>query len=351
MSGVQVEVTRGGVVESVHQVDVAVMKGEAWVAGAGSPDRVLFARSAVKPFQALPLVDDGVMDRFGLGPEHLALACASHSGEPRHVEVARSILDAIGLPESVLACGPHLPFDDSAAARLRAEGRDPGRIHNNCSGKHAGMLALAVAHGWPAEGYQSAEHPVQQRMLDEIERWTGVDRSAIATGVDGCGVVTFAVPLRGLARAFARLVAAADAGEPGPKAVVGAMAAHPQLVAGTDRLGTRLAEVTGGRVLAKVGAEGVYGAATVDGGLGIALKARDGAKRAGEVALLGVLGELGVLEPDELGALDRWARPEVRNTRDELVGGLRAVVTMETVPEPERERGTEMDTDVETRNG
>ncbi|MFO7892538.1 MAG: asparaginase [Longimicrobiales bacterium] len=347
MSAVQVEVTRGGVVESVHRVDVAVMKGEALVARAGSSDRVMFARSAVKPFQALPLVDDGVIARFGLGPEHLALACASHSGEPRHVEVARSTLDAIGLPESALACGPHPPFDDRAAARLRAEGQDPGRIHNNCSGKHAGMLALVVAHGWPAEGYHRPEHPVQQRMLDEIERWTGIDRRAIATGVDGCGVVTFAFPLQGLARAFARLVAAAGAGEPGPKAVVGAMATHPHLMAGTDRLGTRLAEVTGGRVLAKVGAEGVYGAATVDGGLGIALKARDGAKRAGEVALLGVLEELGVLEPDELGALERWARPEVRNTRDEEVGELRALAELET--EPERERGT--DTDVETRHG
>lgn len=347
MSGVRVEVTRGGVVESVHHVDVAVMRGETWVARAGSPDRVMFARSAVKPFQALPLVDDGVMDRFGLGPEHLALACGSHSGEPRHVEVARSTLDRIGLPESALACGAHPPFDDRAAEWLRAEGRDPGRIHNNCSGKHAGMLALAVAHGWPAEGYHRADHPVQQRMWDEIERWTGIDRSAIAHGVDGCGVVTFAFPLRGLARAFARLAAAAGAGEPGPKAVIAAMAAHPHLVAGTDRLGTRLAEVTGGRVLAKVGAEGVYGAATVDGGLGIALKVRDGAKRAGEVALLGALERLGVLEPDELGALERWARPGVRNTRDERVGELRALAELET------ERGTERgaDTDVETRNG
>lgn len=329
MSGARVEVTRGGTVESVHHIDVAVMRGDALVARAGDPDRVMFARSAVKPFQALPLVEDGVLDRYGLGLEELALACASHNGEPRHVAVVRSTLEKAGQSESALACGPHTPFDDDAADALRAAGRTPGRIHNNCSGKHAGMLALAAAHDWPVEGYQAADHPVQRRMLDEIERWTGVDRTAIATGVDGCGVVTFAFPLQGLARAFARLVRAAGAGQPGPMTVVDAMASHPLLVAGTGRLGTGLAEVTNGRVLAKVGAEGVYGVMVRGRDLGIALKARDGAKRAGEVALLGVLGALDVLEPGEAAALGSRARPKVRNTRDEVVGTLRAVVELE----------------------
>ena len=341
--GARVEVMRGGIVESVHDVDVAVVRGDDLAARAGSPDRVLFARSAVKPFQALPLVEDGVLDRYGLGLEELALACASHSSEPRHVAVARSTLEKAGVEASALACGPHPPFDEEAAAALRAAGEAPGRIHNNCSGKHAGMLALAKAHGWPLEGYHEPGHPVQQRMLDEIERWTGVDRSAIRTGVDGCGVVTFAVPLAGLARAFGRLAAAASAGEPGPETVVEAMAAHPFLVAGSGRLGTRLAEVTGGRVLAKVGAEGVYGAMVRDRELGIALKARDGAKRAGETALMGVLEALGVLEPDEWDALESWARPVVRNTRDEAVGGVRPVVELEERsdrgPSEEADRG------------
>ncbi|MDX1674682.1 MAG: asparaginase, partial [Longimicrobiales bacterium] len=288
MSGVRVEVMRGGVIESVHDVDVAVVRAGEVVACAGDVDRSAFVRSAVKPFQALPLVEDGVMERFGLGPEELALACASHSGEPGHVDVARSTLRKVGVPESALACGAHPPFDDDARRRLEAAGEEPGRIHNNCSGKHAGMLALAVAHDWPTEGYQAEDHPVQARMRAEIERWTAVDRSEIATGVDGCGVVTFSLPVAGLARAFAGLAAAAVAGEPGPAAVVGAMAAHPFLVGGTDRLCTRLMEATDGRVIAKVGAEGVYGALT-RGGLGIGLKARDGAKRAAEVALLGVL--------------------------------------------------------------
>lgn len=338
MSSARVEATRGGTVESVHAVDVAVVDGDRVVARAGSPSRRVFARSAVKPFQALPLVEDGVLDRLGLGAEALALACASHSGEPRHVAVARSTLGAIGLEESALACGPHEPFDDAARETLRASGQAPGRVHNNCSGKHAGMLALAVAHDWPTAGYHRLEHRVQQRMLAEIERWTGVRRDGIDTGVDGCGVVTFALPLDGLARAFHRLVTTAGR-EPGPGAVVDAMTGHPFLVGGTDRLCTRLMEVTDGRLLAKVGAEGVYGAAVVGGGPGIALKARDGAGRAGPVALIGVLEALDLLDRAEREALDRWARPAVRNTRDEVVGELRAVVELETHTEPEARHG------------
>lgn len=326
MSEIRVEVARGGEVESVHTVDAAVVAEDRIVAAAGAPSRVVFARSAVKPFQALPLVQDGVLDGFGLGPEALAVACASHSGEPRHVEVVRSVLDAIGLPESALACGPHEPFADAARDALRARGLEPGRIHNNCSGKHAGMLALAAAHGWPTEGYQEAGHPVQDRMLKEMTRWTGLERSELRTAVDGCGVVTFAMPLAALARAFARLASSAGAGQPAPAAVVAAMTGHPFLVGGTDRLCTRLMEVTGGRIVAKVGAEGVYGAAVPDRGLGIALKTRDGARRAAEPALLGVLEDLGLLDSDQQGALREWARPVVRNTRGEAVGGVRAVV-------------------------
>ena len=329
MSGVQVEVTRGGVVESTHDVDVAVVRDGAVVARSGDAGRVVFVRSAVKPFQALPLVDDGVMETFGLGSDALALACASHNGEPRHVAVARATLDAIGLPASALACGPHPPFDRTARKALRADGTEPDRVHNNCSGKHAGMLALAVAHGWPTDGYHREGHPVQDRMLEEIARWTGVERSGIRTGVDGCGVVTFALPLRGLATSFAGLAAAASAGRAGPAAVVAAMTEHPFLVGGTGRLCTRLMEATDGRVLAKVGAEGVYGAAVLDEGVGVSLKVRDGARRAAEVALLGVLDALDALEPGQLDALDRWAAPTVRNTRDEVVGALRAVVALE----------------------
>lgn len=323
-TALRVEVVRGGRVESVHLVDAAVMPAQgAPVLAAGSVDRPVFTRSSIKPFQALPLVEDGAVERFGLTGEQLALCCASHGGEPRHVAVAQSILDRIGLGTEDLACGPHEPMSAGAARALRAAGGAPDRRHNNCSGKHAGMLALALVHGWPTRDYHRAGHPVQERVRAELARWTGLDGPTLPTAVDGCGVVTFALPVSALAGAFARLAGAATHPASGPARVLGAMTAHPYMVGGTERLCSRLMEVTDGRLVAKVGAEGVYGAAALDRGLGVAVKARDGARRAAEVALLWILDSLGLLGPDEVDALDRWARPVVRNTRDEVVGGIR----------------------------
>jgi L-asparaginase II len=322
-SEVRVEVSRGGRVESVHEVDVAVSDaGGRRVAVAGRPDRVVFVRSALKPFQALPLVQDGVVDRFGLTDEQLALCCASHSGEPRHVEVAASILERIGLDEGVLACGPHEPFATAAARALREQGREPGRLHNNCSGKHAGMLALAVARGWDVEEYYREEHPVQQRMRAEIVRWAGVPDHEVETGVDGCGVTCFSVPLRAMAASFARFAAAAAEGQ-AAASVVSAMTRHPFLVGGTGRACTEVMERTGFRAFVKLGAEGVYGGGLTDRGIGFAIKVRDGARRAVEVALLHVLERLDVLGPPDLEALARWRRPAVHNTRGDVVGEIR----------------------------
>lgn len=321
----RVEVLRGTRIESVHEVDVAVVHstGNA-VLLAGRPEESVFVRSAVKPFQAMPLVEDDIADRYGLSEEELALCCASHSGEERHVQLARSILEKVGVGEELLACGPHDPFSSAATAALRRAGREAGRIHNNCSGKHAGMLALARGHGWPLEGYQRIDHPVQRRILRELEEWSGVDRASIDTGVDGCGVVTFALPLTALALAFARLAGAARVDSSPAGRVVGAMVGHPFLVAGSKRLCTALMEATGGRILAKVGAEGVYAAAALDREWGIGLKVRDGARRAAEVALVGTLSALGLLEPGESARLERWSDPVLRNTRGEEVGQLRA---------------------------
>lgn len=327
---VRVEVLRGDRVESVHHVDLTIVDpaGDT-VLRAGTVDEAVFVRSAVKPFQALPLLVDGVVDRFGFTPEEVALCCGSHSGEAAHVAVARGILEKIGLAEKDLACGPHPPFSSAATRALRAEGREPGRLHNNCSGKHAGMLALARGSGWDIDGYQAFEHPVQQRVLDEVTGWTRLPRDQIGTAVDGCGVVTFAVPLESLAGAFARLVdRARDSDEPAGR-IVGAMGAHPHRVAGSNRLCTAIMEETGGRVIAKVGAEGVYGAAAVDRRWGIALKARDGARRAAESVLVEALVTADVLTEEEARALERWRRPVLRNTRDEAVGAVRSRVAME----------------------
>jgi L-asparaginase II len=293
------------------------------LAATGDPDRVVFYRSAAKPLQALPLVEDGVVSRLGLTAEELALCCASHNGERRHVELVRAILAKTGVPAEALACGPHPPMLSEEAEELLARGGRPERIHNNCSGKHAGMLALAVAHGWPTEGYHLADHPVQRRMLEEVARWTGLPAARIDTAVDGCGVLCFAVPLRAMALSFARFAHAAARGESAAQ-IVSAMTSHPFCVAGSGRLCTALMERTGTRLFAKTGAEGVYGAGIPERGLGVALKALDGGRRAAEVALLKALEDVGALAPDEVEALAGFARPTVRNTRGEPVGEVRA---------------------------
>ncbi len=323
LSSGAIEVLRGGRVEARHTVHVVVSDAEGrTVASMGDSELDTFYRSAAKPFQALPLVEDGVVERFKLTERELALCCASHEGESEHVEGVRSILDKVGLDESALRCGPHLPFSDAATRRILSEQGTALRVHNNCSGKHAGMLALAVAHGWDPEGYHLAGHPVQGRMMAEIERWTGVPASDIGTGVDGCGVLCFSVPLQRMACSFARFGAAADRGEPAAR-VVRAMTAHPFMVGGTGRTCTDVMKRTAGRVFVKVGAEGVYGGGVPRRRLGIAIKVADGSRRAAEVALVQTLHLLGALDQDDLAALARWARPEVRNTLGEPVGEIR----------------------------
>jgi L-asparaginase II len=326
-----VEVWRGDSVESTHEVSMAVVDGGGTLrAHAGDPDRRAFARSAIKPMQALPLVEDGAVAHFGITEEELALCCASHSGEPRHVELARTLLRRIGAGEEELACGAHWPFDEDATRALRAAGARPTRLHNNCSGKHAGMLTLSRFHGWPLAGYQELGHPVQDRMLQELLRWTELRPADVSVGVDGCGVATFALPLFALAAGFARLAAAARRGTGGAAQVLGAMTRHPHLVGGTGRLCTQLMQSAGGRMIVKVGAEGVYCAAVPGAELGIALKVHDGAKRAAEPALIAVLQALGLLSDDAVVELSRWGEPLLRNTRDEAVGWIRARVRLAT---------------------
>ncbi len=325
MSG-RVVLYRGACVESVHRVHVSVVDSEGrGVGGVGDPGFITFVRSAAKPFQAVPLVEDGVVDALGIPDAGLALCCASHSGEPEHVDGVRDLLARGGIPEEALECGAHPPMDRIAADELQGRGGVPGRIHNNCSGKHAGMLLLARHHGWPLRGYRLAEHPVQQRMKVEMSRWSGVPVDEIREGVDGCGVTCFALPLSGLARAFASLgKAAAHAPGEGAASVIGAMAGHPFRVAGTGRLCTRMIETTRGRIVTKVGAEGVYAALDREQGLGIALKVEDGARRGAEVALVRVLELLGSLRRSELEAFSDLRPMVISNTRGEGAAELRA---------------------------
>lgn len=319
-----IEVVRGGLVESSHPVHIAVSDGDGrLVASVGDVGRSTFYRSAAKPIQALPLVDEGVLDRFGFTDEELALCCASHEGEPAHVAGVRSMLAKAGLDTEALECGPHPPFAEAEARALAERGERPARVHNNCSGKHAGMLALAVTMGWDTDEYHRIEHPVQQRMHREVARWSGVDDKDMGVAVDGCGVACFSVPLRDMAAAFARFsVVAASAG--GPGRVVSAMTSYPFMVGGTGRMCTKVMERTGGRTFVKLGAEGVYVGGAPERGLGLAIKIGDGARRAVEVALVRVLTLLDLLGDADLEALADWVRPPVHNTRGEVVGHLRA---------------------------
>lgn len=315
--------TRSGVVESRHRIHVAVVAPNGHlVAWAGQPDGATFIRSAAKPFQALPLVEEGVVGALGLPDEEIAVCCASHGGEPEHIQTVRSLLARGGFTEDDLECGPHAPLNRAAAAKLVAAGVPPAPIHNNCSGKHGGMLLLARRMGWDPKGYRHREHPVQRRMVAEVARWTGISRERIPTGVDGCGVLCFALPLSALAGAFARFGAAAGAG---PGMVLDAMARHPFQVAGTDRLCTAVLRCTSGRVVAKLGAEGVYGGVDRTSGLGFALKAEDGALRACEVALVGLLDRLGVVTAGQGSCLGAWRERSVPNTLGEAAATLSCV--------------------------
>jgi L-asparaginase II len=293
------------------------------VARLGDDGAVTFVRSSVKPQQALPLILEGAAARFSLTGRELAVACASHNGEPIHREAAASVLSKAGLDASHLKCGAHEPYGKEAARLLRERGERPSALHNNCSGKHAGMLAAALQLGAGPRGYERPEHPVQRHAAAAILELAGLTELP-PPGTDGCGLPNHPLPLRALARAAARL---ADPGggvsPPGRAAALerigAAMMAEPFLVAGTGRCCTALMQAVPGLV-AKTGAEGVYLAASRRLGLGVALKAEDGATRAAEVALLALLRRLGVLGEVVPAALARFQRPLLRNFAGDEVG-------------------------------
>lgn len=318
-----VEVLRGETVESVHRVHIAIVEaGKGLVASTGNPAHHSFVRSAIKMFQVLPFVEAGGVEQFGFTTAELALCTASHGGEPSHVAAAHAMLEKANLTEDALACGPHPPMHAPSAEALRAAGVPPTRIHNNCSGKHAGMLAFAIQQGWATSGYHRAAHPAQQRILSTVARWVRADAGDIEQAVDGCGLPTFALPLDAVAEGCARFAAAVDDGKPAPAQIFSAMTAHPEMVAGTDRLDTDLMRTAPGRLFSKVGAEGFYAAAIPKRRMGLALKVEDGAGRAAEPALLAALRVMDVINDREFHALSRYALPNILNTRGETVGAI-----------------------------
>jgi L-asparaginase II len=322
-----VEVFRGQVVESRHRVHIAIVHAEQGLtACAGNPAHVSFVRSAIKMFQALPFVEEGGVERFGLTDRELALCTASHGGEPIHVAAARSILAKAELAEHDLACGPHPPMHAPSAEALRQAGVAPSPIHNNCSGKHGGLLAFTRQSGWTTSGYHEFSHPTQQRILSTLSEWMGVPADDIEHAIEGCGLPTFALAIDAVAQGCARFAAAAADSQPAPRRLFDAMTKHPEYVAGTDRLCTDLMREARGTLFAKVGAEGYYCAGIPAQRLGIAMKAEDGATRASEPALLATLRRLDAITDTTLTALARYAQPSILNTRGEIVGAIEAHV-------------------------
>jgi L-asparaginase II len=324
----RIESTRGGVVESIHRVSAAVVDAKGrLVASAGDPTLVTFWRSAAKPFQAMPLVMDGAADRWHFDERALALTCASHSSEPIHRELAQAMLQQVGLTESALACGPHPPLGPVIAEAVLRLGIAMSPSWSNCSGKHAGMLALARHHDWPTAGYEAKGHPVQERILPEVTRWTGVPSEQLLQAVDGCTTVCYGLPLEAMALAYARFAASKETAAVRLRT---AMVRHPDLVAGSGRSCTDIMTAGAGRLVAKIGADGIYCAGVIPAGLGIAIKVEDGDMRSSSVALIGVLRrlearlqlKLDLANPPE--AVARHAEMVTRNTRGVVTGSSKA---------------------------
>jgi L-asparaginase II len=331
-----VEVRRGAITESRHRGHVvAVEPNGNLVAALGAPHNVTFLRSSAKPFQAVPLLVTGAAERFGFTDEEIALACASHNGEPIHTKIVASMLEKMGLGLEALKCGVHEPYSAEAAGVLRARNELPNVLHNNCSGKHAGMLAVALHLGAPVENYERPESPVQIEIARAVSQLTGMPVEDFAVGVDGCAAPIFGMSVRAMALGYARLVsppsdfdkATRDACE----RIVRVMTAYPELIGGTsDRLDTEIMRAAGRRVVSKVGAEGVYTAGVLPcerwpNGLGLALKIEDGDdKRARPTVVVESLRQLDVLYDASLDAVSRYAFFPVQNRRGDVVGEIRA---------------------------
>lgn len=318
--------TRGGDIESVHYGSIAVVDARGrLIACAGDPHASTFTRSALKPLQALPFVRDGGPQRFGFSPPQVALMCASHSGEARHVDGVADMLARAGHSVADLQCGAHAPghYD----VRGEVPPRPPySALAHNCSGKHAGMLAACAQHGWRSDDYLASDHPVQQEIRDAVSRFAGVEAGSLASGIDGCSAPNYAMPLSALAAAYARLAGGSDAAT---QAVRDAMRTHPDMVSGAGRSDERLMRTGRGDWIAKIGAEGVQAIASTGRGIGVAVKIADGSKRGLFPAVVAALDALGWLDAAQRSELGPLAEPAIVNHRGLATGKALAVLKLD----------------------
>jgi L-asparaginase II len=331
-----VEVRRGSITESRHRGHIVAVDGDGQiVAQLGAPHLVTFLRSSSKPHQAIPLLATGAADRFGFTEKEVAICCASHNGEAIHTETVAGMLRKIGLDASALKCGVHEPYSAEAARELREQGLEPTVLHNNCSGKHTGMLALALHLNAPTETYDEPSNPVQLNIVRRISQFSGVPVEDVAVGIDGCGVPTFGVTVRAMALMYARLVSPpAGFDEETRRAcrrIVAAMTEYPEMIGGrAERLDTVIMQAARGELISKVGAEGVYTAGVLPCeewplGLGLALKIEDGEdRRARPTVVIEALRQLGVLKDGAMESVKPYASFIIENRRGDTVGEVKA---------------------------
>jgi L-asparaginase II len=329
------KVIRGETVESAHRGHLIVINGSGQtVASIGDPKAVTFFRSAAKPFQAMPCITSGAADEFNFSEEEIALACASHSGESRHVRIASLMLERIGLNEAHLHCGSHLPFYEKEAERMLRVGEYATQLHNNCSGKHAAMLAFAKHIDADINTYELLENPVQQRILDAVSQFTETPVNKIPIAIDGCCAPNFAKPLQAMATAFMNLIRPERFDQKTQDAaarIVSAMVNHPELIGGSERLDTMLMQAAEGKIISKVGADGVWLCGVLPSekyptGLAIALKIEDGDdKRARPVVTVDVLRQLGILSAEDLVEVSPMP---IKNRRGTTVGTVSSTFSL-----------------------
>ncbi|HET6274418.1 MAG TPA: asparaginase [Candidatus Cybelea sp.] len=329
-SAIVVEVTRGDIVESLHRVAAcAVDAAGREIYTAGNVEMPVYLRSTAKPFIAAAAIEAGAREAFGLDQREIAVMAASHSGEPMHVEAVRSILHKIGMDGSALQCGTHAPYDEASARALLLAGEPPTVLHNNCSGKHAGILALCKCIGADPTTYLSPQNPAQRCILDLCARLSDDDSQTWPLAVDGCGIPVYATTLRRAARSFARFASLSnmlDSDAEALRVVRDAMVAYPEYVAGTGQFDTELMRAGRGGIAAKAGAEGVHGVAAIALGYGYVSKVIDGGSRGRGPSTVGVLRRIGVLDERQCAELERFARPALYNRAGVAVGEVRAIV-------------------------
>lgn len=314
------EVVRGDWVESLHHGWAVLLDGEGQLLEALGGQALVFARSSLKPLQAMPLLTSGAADRLLYTDEELAMACSSHSGTERHVELVRSMLEKAGVAAHLLRCGAHPPLHEPAAERLRLAGESASALHNNCSGKHAGMLAVCKVERWDFDTYDQPDHPLQLAIREAIVRFAGIEASSLQAGVDGCGVPAWRLPLESLALALSRMTRDLSGAR-----LLRAMARYPDLVAGPGRFDTRLMTAAGGRLVAKSGAEALHVGVELATGRAWAVKVADGNRRAIPPVVVSLLERHQVLRSAAVAALGDEREPMLTNHAGTTVGRIRAV--------------------------